>query len=169
MTRFCVLLFLISLTLLPAAPLAQAQDADEAEPLLEQLTRRFKTEPLHLGLLVQAVADYQFDRPEPGNGFSLAAARLSLRPGRESLVTRFALLVEGALTPEGTAYTRRVTLPAAACLVDPDCERAPGRLRLRGCRGRGRSCGLPARRGRWPGRRPGARWPRAARAPGPRC
>lgn len=34
----------------------------------------------------------------------------SLRPGREALVTRFARLVEGPLTPAGLAYTRVVTL-----------------------------------------------------------
>jgi uncharacterized membrane protein len=34
----------------------------------------------------------------------------SLRPGRDALVTRFALLVEGTLSPAGLAYTRRVTL-----------------------------------------------------------
>jgi uncharacterized membrane protein len=34
----------------------------------------------------------------------------SLRPGREALVTRFARLVEGTLTPAGLAYTRAVTL-----------------------------------------------------------
>lgn len=34
----------------------------------------------------------------------------SLRPGREALVTRFALAVEGTLSPAGLAYTRGVTL-----------------------------------------------------------
>jgi uncharacterized membrane protein len=34
----------------------------------------------------------------------------SLRPGRDALVTRFALLAEGTLSPRGFAYTRRVTL-----------------------------------------------------------
>jgi uncharacterized membrane protein len=34
----------------------------------------------------------------------------SLRPGRNALVTRFALLVEGTLSPAGLAYTRGVTL-----------------------------------------------------------
>jgi uncharacterized membrane protein len=34
----------------------------------------------------------------------------SLRPGREALVTRFATLVEGALSPAGLAYTRGATL-----------------------------------------------------------
>jgi uncharacterized membrane protein len=34
----------------------------------------------------------------------------SLRPGREALVTRFARLVEGPLSPAGLAYTRGVTL-----------------------------------------------------------
>ena len=34
----------------------------------------------------------------------------SLRPGREALVTRFARLVEGALSPAGLAYTRGATL-----------------------------------------------------------
>jgi uncharacterized membrane protein len=34
----------------------------------------------------------------------------SLRPGRDALVTRFALRVEGSLSPAGLAYTRRVTL-----------------------------------------------------------
>lgn len=34
----------------------------------------------------------------------------SLRPGRDALVTRFALRVEGTLSPAGLAYTRRVTL-----------------------------------------------------------
>ncbi|MDH4323419.1 MAG: hypothetical protein OEZ09_10625 [Betaproteobacteria bacterium] len=34
----------------------------------------------------------------------------SLRAGREALVTRFALLVEGALSPAGLAYTRGATL-----------------------------------------------------------
>jgi len=34
----------------------------------------------------------------------------SLRPGREALVTRFALLVEGTLSPAGLAYTRGATL-----------------------------------------------------------
>lgn len=34
----------------------------------------------------------------------------SLRPGREALVTRFALLVEGSLSPAGLAYTRGATL-----------------------------------------------------------
>jgi uncharacterized membrane protein len=34
----------------------------------------------------------------------------SLRPGREALVTRFARLVEGELSPADLAYTRGVTL-----------------------------------------------------------
>lgn len=34
----------------------------------------------------------------------------SLRPGREALVTRFARLVEGELSPAALAYTRGVTL-----------------------------------------------------------
>ena len=34
----------------------------------------------------------------------------SLRPGRDALVTRFALLVETTLSPKGLAYTRRATL-----------------------------------------------------------
>jgi uncharacterized membrane protein len=34
----------------------------------------------------------------------------SLRPGRDALVTRFALRVEGSLSPAGLAYTRHVTL-----------------------------------------------------------
>lgn len=38
----------------------------------------------------------------------------SLRPGREALVTRFALLVEGTLSPAGLAYTRGATLAWAA-------------------------------------------------------
>ena len=38
----------------------------------------------------------------------------SLRPGREALVTRFARLVEGALSPAGLAYTRGATLAWAA-------------------------------------------------------
>lgn len=72
-------LFLCCLTLLLIIPTAQAQTTPEDEPLYEQLVRRFKTEPLSVGLLAQAVADYQFDRAGPGNGFSLAAARLSVR------------------------------------------------------------------------------------------
>ena len=35
---------------------------------------------------------------------------LTLRPGRQALVTRFALLMEEKLSPVGIAYTRRVTL-----------------------------------------------------------
>lgn len=35
---------------------------------------------------------------------------LSLRPGRDALVSRFARLAEGPLSPAGIGYTRRVTL-----------------------------------------------------------
>ena len=41
----------------------------------------------------------------------------SLRPGRQAQVTRFALAVEGALSPAGLAYTRGVTLAWAVFSV----------------------------------------------------
>ncbi len=55
---------------------AVAQD----EPLLDSFQRRFKTEPLNIGLLLQVVGDFQPDRSFAGeNGFSVANFRLNMR------------------------------------------------------------------------------------------
>ena len=56
-----------------AAPLA-AQDS-----LLTELARRFQSEPLRLGLLLQVVGDFQDNRSDGGsNGFRIPNARLKL-------------------------------------------------------------------------------------------
>jgi hypothetical protein len=51
--------------------------AEKPEPLIEDLHWQFKKEYLNLGLLIQAVGDFQVERSFPGNnGFSIANFRL---------------------------------------------------------------------------------------------
>lgn len=72
----CCLLALVLALFVPASARAQAP-ADE--PLLEALTETFKREYLSFGMLTQAVGAFYADSDDGRNGFSLGAARLSLR------------------------------------------------------------------------------------------
>lgn len=55
--------------------------AQSDEPLAEQLTERFKTEPMNLGILVRTIGNFSFedDRFLNGRQFGLANARLRFR------------------------------------------------------------------------------------------
>ncbi len=68
--------------MLSTAGSAYGQSADQDEPLLGQLRRMVKSEPFSIGVVVQAVGDFAWDRgPVTGgnNGFSIATSRLSVR------------------------------------------------------------------------------------------
>lgn len=69
-----IIRLVLALVLLPAG-LARTQD----QPLLDELTRTFKKEYLSLGVLFQAVGDFQAERNLPGsNGFNISNMRLIL-------------------------------------------------------------------------------------------
>jgi len=70
--------WLLAIVLVTAIP-GEARGQQEQEPLYEGLLDTFKQEYLSLGLLLQTVADFQFDRTLGGNnGFSVANFRLLL-------------------------------------------------------------------------------------------
>ena len=56
----------------------QTNPSEESEALFDRLTRTLKMPFFNVGMLAQAVADVQYHRTE-GNGFGVAAARLSAR------------------------------------------------------------------------------------------
>lgn len=65
----------VTFLLVPAPAFAQQDD----EPIYDQLAEMFKRDYLSIGVLLQAVADFQIDRTFPGNnGFNISNFRLSL-------------------------------------------------------------------------------------------
>lgn len=64
---------IIGLVCLFAVPAQNVMGQAEDEPLYEQLQETFNRPYMSLGVLLQTVADFQFDRTLPGNnGFSVA-------------------------------------------------------------------------------------------------
>ena len=96
---------------------------DGEEPLYDELVRRFKTKPLSLGLVAQAVADVQFDRPTGGNGFSLANARLSVRG---TLDHGFSYVVQAGFTSDPVILDARISYAfSPAFIIDAGMFKAP--------------------------------------------
>ena len=74
-TRRKIQLLALSFSFLLPLALARAQD----EPLFDQLTKTFKKDYLSIGVLLQAVGDFQLERNLPGkNGFNISNFRLKL-------------------------------------------------------------------------------------------
>jgi hypothetical protein len=70
---------MMGLACLVAAAPQDVVGQTESEPIYEQLQQAFQRPYLNLGVLLQTVADFQFDRTMPGNnGFSVANFRLRL-------------------------------------------------------------------------------------------